>query len=88
LTEPPTHLLQRGTDIRTIQQLLEHNDLTTTMLYTHILQQGGYRVQNPLDDLKLPQGVGGMGSLVGPSLMGWKPVRYLNLSISRGVQGG
>jgi site-specific recombinase XerD len=33
-----THLLQRGTDIRTIQQLLGHNDLATTMIDTHILQ--------------------------------------------------
>jgi hypothetical protein len=39
-----THLLQRGTDIRTIQQLLGHNDVATTMIYTHILQQGGQGV--------------------------------------------
>ena len=46
-----THLLQRGTDIRTIQHLLGHNDVATTMIYTHILQQSGQGVPSPLDDL-------------------------------------
>ncbi|MBF0280819.1 MAG: integron integrase [SAR324 cluster bacterium] len=46
-----THLLERGTDIRTIQALMGHKDVSTTMIYTHILQQGGHGVLSPLDDL-------------------------------------
>ena len=45
------HLLQRGTDLRTIQPWLGHNDRATTMTDTHILQPGGQGVPSPLDDL-------------------------------------
>jgi site-specific recombinase XerD len=47
-----THLLRAGDDIRTVQELLGHKDVSTTMIYTHVIQKGVLGVKSPLDTLQ------------------------------------
>jgi len=47
-----SHLIESGYDIRTVQELLGHNDVKTTMIYTHVLKRGDKGVKSPVDDLQ------------------------------------
>jgi site-specific recombinase XerD len=45
-----THMIDKGSDIRTVQELLGHTSVETTQIYTHVLNRGGRGVKSPLDD--------------------------------------
>jgi hypothetical protein len=51
-----THLLESGHDIRTVQELLGHKDVTTTMMYTNVMNKSGLAVRSPLDQSPQPAG--------------------------------